>query len=210
MNRLLILSLIVAAACGGTDSSSSNPAKPALGATQMDRMGRAAVNTALTNPFGLVAGQTSNQTKDLYNANTDPTSWKTAFQANIQTHLAILDGIDGVCGNQLAAAATVSSTRYAGLAAVLADDQLYVRTDKTTCGLYLAAEADAVGLTTNNGDCGGRTPLEDTIKETYSLLVIGKPTGITDGLATTGSTGLGAEADGTPSASAFPFLAGPH
>jgi hypothetical protein len=210
MNRLLILSLIVAAACGGTDSSNGNPAKPALGATQMDRMGRAAVNTALTNPFGLVAGQTSNQTKDLYNAATDPSAWKTAFQANIQTHLAILDGIDGVCGNQLAAAATVTPTRYAGLAAVLADDQLYVRTDKTTCSLYLAAEADAVGLTTNNGDCGGRTPLEDTIKETYSLLVIGKPTGITDGLATNGSTGLGSESDGTPSATAFPFLAGPH
>ena len=212
MNRLLILSLIVAAACGGTDSNGNpaNPAKPTLGATQMDRMGRAAVNTALTNPFGLVTGQTSNQTKDLYNANTNPSAWKTAFQANIQTHLAILDGIDGVCGNQLAAAATVTPTRYAALAAVLADDQLYVRTDKTTCGLYLAAEADATGLTTNNGDCGGRTPLEDTIKETYSLLVIGKPTGITDGLPTSGSTGLGAEADGTPSATAFPFLAGPH
>jgi hypothetical protein len=210
MNRILILSLIAAAACGGTDSSNNNnPAKPALGATQVDRMGRAAVNTALTNPFGLVTGQTSNQTKDLYNANTNPSTWKASFQAQIQTHLAILDGIDGVCGNQLAAATAVTSSRYSALAGVLADDQLYVRTNSTTCGLYLAAEADAVGLTTNNGDCGGRTPLEDSIKETYSLLVIGKPTGITDGLAV-GASGFGAETDGTPSISAFPFLAGPH
>jgi hypothetical protein len=210
MKRILIVSLIAAAACGGTDNSNNgNPAKPALGATQVDRMGRAAVNTALTNPFGLLPNTTTDATKDAYNANTDPTSWKTSFQAEIAVHLAILDGIDGTCGNQLAAASTVSSTRYSALAGVLADDQLYVRTDKTTCGLYLAAEADAVGLTTNNGDCGGRTPLEDTIKETYSLLVIGKPTGITDGLAV-GASGLGAEADGTPSATAFPFLAAAH
>lgn len=204
MNRTILTGAAVAllAACGG----SSNPSKPALGATQVDRMGRAAVNTALTNPFGLVTGKSTDQSKDEYNAMKDPAGWSAAFKGEIQTHLAIFDGIDGNCGNQLAAAATASATRYAALAGVLADDRLYVRTDKTKCGLYLAAEADAVGLTTNNGDCGGRTPVEDTIKETYSLLVIGAPTGITDGLPTTGTTGLGADAEGGANATSFPFL----
>lgn len=202
MNRILIagIAALALAACGGT----SNPSKPSIGTHQIDRMGRAAVNTALTNPFGLVAGKTSDQSKDDYNAATDPTTWKSSFQGEIKTHLAIFDGIDGNCGNQLAAASTVDANRYAALAGVLADDRLYVRTDKTTCGLYLAAEADAVALTNGNGDCGGRTPVEDTIKETYSLLVIGAPSGITDGLPGH------ADADGNANATTFPFLGAPH
>ena len=207
MNRTILTgAFALLVACGG----SSNPSKPALGATQVDRMGRAAVNTALTNPFGLVPSKTTDQSKDDYNAAKDPASWGASFKGEIQTHLAIFDGIDGNCGNQLAAGATVDGTRYAGLATVLADDQLYVATDKTTCGLYLAVEADAVGLAPGNGDCGGRTPVEDTIKETYSLLVIGKPSGITDGLPTTGMTGFGADAEGGANAIAFPFLGPPN
>ena len=207
MNRLLVVvTLFAAAACG---SDNNNPAKPAVGKTQIDRMGRAAVNTALTNPFGLVPGKTSDQTKDEYNAASDPAGWKASFQPAIRTHLAILDGLDGTCGNQLAAAAPLDANRYAALAGVLADDRLYLRTDKTTCGLYLAAEADAVNLTQNNGDCGGRTPVEDTIKETYSLLLTGKPTGITDGLAV-GANGFGADQDGNPNATIFPFLGDPN
>jgi len=201
MKRLIAVAVFLAA-CGG------NPEKPRIGATQIDRMGRAAVNTALTNPFGLVAGKTTDQSKDEYNAASDPATW-TSFVPQIKTHLAILDGIDGNCGNQLAAGSTVDANRYAALAGVLADDRLYVRTDKISCDLYLAVEADAVKLTNGNGDCGGRTPLEDTIKETYSLLVIGAPTGITDGLPTA-SNGFGSEQDGTPNAATFPFLAAPH
>lgn len=199
MNRTFAIAMLAAAACGGT----STPSKPAIGATQVDRMGRAAVNTALTNPFGLVAGKTTDMSKDEYNAATDPATWTGSFQAEIQTHLAIFDGIDGNCGNQLAASTTLDAHRYAPLAGVLADDQLYVRTDKTTCALYLAAEADAVKLTNGNGDCGGRTPVEDTIKETYSLLVIGMPSGITDGIGAS-------DADGSPNAATFPFLGAPH
>ena len=104
----------------------------------------------------------------------------------------------------------MDANRYAGLAGVLADDQLYVRTDKTRCELYLAAEADAVKLTPGNGDCGGRTPVEDTIKETYSLLVVGAPTGITDGLPTNATTGFGADAEGGANAVTFPFLGPPN
>ena len=206
MNRTFLTgAFALLVACGG----SSNPSKPSLGATQVDRMGRAAVNTALTNPFGLVPGKTSDQSKDEYNAAKDPAAWGASFKGEIQTHLAILDGIDGNCGNQLVAAGKpLDASRYAALAGVLADDQLYVRTDKNTCGLYLAAEANFVGVT--NDDCGGRTPVEDTIKETYSLLVIGATHGITDGLPADATTGFGADAEGGANATAFPFLGPPN
>jgi len=222
MKNIACLFIVALTACGGGSSNSappvtppvtppaSNPPKPAIASTQVDRMGRPAVNTALTNPFGLVSGKTTAQSEDEYNANANPSTWATSFSAEIAANLAVFDGLDGTCGNQLAAGTTANATRYSALAGVIADDRLYVRTDKTTCALYLAAEADAVGLTTNNGDCGGRTPLEDTIKETYSLLVIGRPTGVTDGLPTNGTTGLGSEEDGFPSTTTFPFLNTAH
>jgi hypothetical protein len=224
MKNIAWLSLFALVACGGGSSSpgtpppvtpppvtppASNPPKPSVAATQVDRMGRPAVTTALINPFGLAPGKTSGQSKDEYNASATPSTWQASFAAEIQTSLAVFDGIDGVCGNQILAAPTLNANRYANLAAVLADDRLYVRTDKTTCALYLGAELDAVGATTS-GDCGGRTPVEDTIKETYSLLLIGRPTGVTDGLPTIGNTGLGAEGDGFPSATTFPFLTIAH
>jgi hypothetical protein len=196
MKRIAILAALLAA-CG-----TSNPSKPAIAATQIDRMGRAAVNTALTNPFGVVAGKTTDGAKDEYNASVSPAEWGTKFSAEIATNLAILDSLDGTCGNQLAAGATATAGRYGTLAGVLADDRLYVRTTSTTCGLYLALEADATGLTSNNGDCGGRTPLENTIDETYSLLAIGKPSGVTNGITVDG--------EGAASATAFPFLGNPN
>src|SRR5205823_5971237 len=67
------LALSLAAACGN-----SNPAAPVPGAL-IDRMGRAAVNTAVTNPFDLVAGSTVDTTKNAYNSNKDPSTWVTAF-----------------------------------------------------------------------------------------------------------------------------------
>jgi len=202
---MLPVAALLAIACG-----SSNPARPAISATQIDRMGRAGVNTALTDPFGVIPGMTADQAKDQYNAASDPAQWVSKFKGPIATHLAIYDFVSRCQGKQLAAGATVAAGRYDALAAVLADDQLYVRTSSSTCALYLAAEADATGLTSNNGDCGGRTPTEDTIKETLSLLFLGKPTGITDGLAV-GAGGLGADDDGNGvNATTFPFLGNPN
>lgn len=221
MKNIAWIFVVALAACGGSSSNNappvtppvtppaSNPPKPAIGTTQVDRMGRAAVNTALTNPFGTVSGKTTAQSEDEYNANNNPSTWATSFSAEMAANLAVFDGIDGTCGNQALAGATANATRYSTLAGVLADDRLYVRTDKTTCALYLGVELDAVGATTS-GDCGGRTPVEDTIKETYSLLVIGRPTGVTDGLPTNGTTGLGSEGDGFPSTTTFPFLNTAH
>jgi len=138
MNRPLILAALVSvlAACGSDNGNNNTPpAKPTLGATQIDRMGRAGVNTALTDPFDIVSGMTPNQVKDAYNALTDPSTWSPQFKKNISTNLAILDSLDTVCGNQLLAGPSAVAGRYDTLAGVLVDDRLYVRTDKTTCTL---------------------------------------------------------------------------
>ena len=205
MIRELSLTCVAATllACG---SDSNTPAKPALGA-QIDRMGRAAVNTALTNPFGLTpATQTPDQAKDAYNAEADPMKWATAFKTPISQNLALFDSLDTVCGNQFAATpaapAPAAAGRYDTLAGVLADDRLYLQTATGTCNVYLGLEAafvtsGAIGA----GDCGGRTPLENTIDETYSLLAIGAPGGVTNGITV--------KAGASASLTAFPFLAAP-
>jgi hypothetical protein len=202
MNRPLIFAalLSVLAACGSDNGNNNTPPKPTLGATQIDRMGRAGVNTALTDPFDIVSGMTPNQVKDAYNALTDPSTWSPHFKTNISTNLAILDSLDTVCGNQLLAGSSAVAGRYATLAGVLVDDRLYVRTDKTTCATYLGVEANAVGLT--NDDCGGRTPLYNTIDVTYSALAIGQFSGVTNGFTS--------DSEGSPNATTFPFLGSPN
>jgi hypothetical protein len=181
------------AACGSSDT----PPPPALG-TQIDRIGRAGVNTALVDPFNLnSAAKGANQ--DTYNAASNPSQWTAAFQGRIATNLAIFDGVDTVCGNQLLAGPAPTSGRYDTLASVLADDQLYVNTSSGTCTTYLGVEANAVGIA--NNDCGGRTPLYDTIDRTYSVLAIGALGGVTDG--------VDHDANGAASTSTFPFLLPP-
>src|SRR6185369_16750954 len=104
MNRYLMISLIAVTSLGCGDSgggadgggpdmaASSNPTPPTLGA-QIDRMGRPAINTALTNPFDIVAGMTVDQVKDAYNAEGAEAMWASKFAKNIATNLAILDGL---------------------------------------------------------------------------------------------------------------------
>jgi hypothetical protein len=195
---LTLLGVLALAACSSTPAP-SNPPAPTLGATITDRMGRAAVNTALTNPFDTVMGSSPNAVKDHYNSVSDSTMWSTLFQANIKSNLAILDSLDTVCGNQFIA--DLSASRYDTLASVLVDDQLYLNTASGTCQVYLGVEANAVNAIPNS-DCGGRTPLENTIDETYSLLAIGAPSGVTNGILS--------DADSSPSLSAFPFLGAPN
>ena len=193
-------------ACGGGDNGNGahTPPAPAVGADQIDRMGRAGVNTALTNPFFDPSMGNQQQmheaAQDEYNGATNPAQWAGMFSAEIAGNLAVLDGLDRVCGNQLLAGSSAAAGRYDALANVLADDQLYLNTASGTCQQYLAVEANAVGI--SNTDCGGRTPLEDTIDTTYSLLAAGALSGVTDG--------IDADADGTASLTAFPFLAQPN
>lgn len=199
MNRKITIlalgSVAALAACGG------NPSPPRIG-TQIDRMGRAGVNTALTDPFSTVPGQTSDQVKDNYNAASDPTTWVSSFVGGpvgnlIAGNLAILDALDGVCGNQPFARPgnPAPADRYRPLATVLADDQLYVNSASGTCSTYLAVE------TGNANDCGGRTPLENTIDVTYAVVA---------GPAVPVVNGITQDADGTASLTVFPFLANPN
>ena len=171
-----------------------DPLPPALG-PQIDRMGRAGVNTALTDPFDLNTTM-KGAVQDGYNAAATASQWGAAYGSRIAANLAILDSLDTVCGNQLLAGPAPVSGRYNTLASVLADDQIYVNSSSGTCSTYLAVEANAVGIT--NSDCGGRTPLVDTIDRTYSVLAIGALGGVTDGVAS--------DADGAASLTAFPFL----
>ncbi|HVY39684.1 MAG TPA: DUF4331 family protein, partial [Polyangia bacterium] len=188
-----------AGGAAGGGGAGGAPAVPALGA-QIDRMGRPAINTAITDPFDANA-TTHGMKQDMYNAATPSTagSFEPAFEAN----LAILDGLDQNCGNQFAADKTkTDATRYKPLADVLLDDQLYVDTSSGTCAVYLGVEANATGIIANT-DCGGRTISEDVIDESYSVLATGMTTGVTDGVNADDKM-----AQQTPVA--FPFLAPPN
>lgn len=204
---LLSASALVASCSGGGDNDDTpqDPAPPNINLNaQIDRMGRAGVNTATTAPFFRESIEEEkalhDEVSDAYNAASDPSEWGTLFAGRIAGNIAILDSLDTVCGNQLLAGDDVVAGRYAALAGVLADDQLYVNTASGACQQYLAVEGNAVGIT--NTDCGGRTPLEDTIDVTYSVLAIGALSGVTDGITK--------DADGTASISAFPYLDAPN
>jgi hypothetical protein len=175
-----------------------------VSSVQIDRMGRAGVNTALTNPFfreSVPAEELAHEAiLDAYNAASNPDQWATLFSSEIAANLAILDSLDTVCGNQLLAGPSPVAGRYDALPGILADDQLYVNASSGSCAQYLAVEANAVGIT--NNDCGGRTPLEDTIDTTYSVLAAGALSGVTDGVPVDG--------DGTASLTNFPFLDQPN
>jgi hypothetical protein len=195
------------------DMTSGFPAAPTLG-MQIDRMGRPAVNTALTDPFdiagvgGIPAGKTEDQVKDAYNSEGDQTKWAASFAPEIATNLAILDGADNVCGNGIAASSDQDAgNAYATPAALLADDELYVNTTKTTCNLYLGVEAAVLGVGAAAGDCGGRTPLENVIDESYTLIISGVNAYLGGSIITNGIT---AQAETAPSLTAFPFLSAPN
>ena len=218
MKRLLAIALCCAAplvagcdddTSGGTgaDMTASNP-QPKVG-TQIDRMGRPAVNTALTNPFGLVANTTTDMFKDAYNAESNPAMWASKFQTAMEANLAVLDSADTVCGNSVGVMGdgVDAGNRYSFIAGVLADDELYVNTASGTCGLYLANEAAALGLSAAAGDCGGRTPIEDVIDESYTLLTAGVAAYLGNMHAVTDGIDAG---DHTPSITDFPFLQAPN
>ena len=168
---------------GPSNSASSStgnnnfPAAPALGATQLDRMGRAAVNTALNETFVKTNGGVGpsddtmrDAAEDNYNATKDATQWGPTFRVTAATQLAVLDGLDGVCGNQ-AASCTDGKPNidcYGGLADILMNDRLWASTSYDTCNTYLGQEVKA--LTGMGNDCGGRRPVDDVIATTYTIL----------------------------------------
>jgi hypothetical protein len=167
----------------------ANP--PRLGA-RIDDAGRPAITAALIETFNPDLAVQSSE-RDRYNKATT----KTAFRATMEKSLAILDGLDNVCGNQLQPPG--DGPRYQALANVLVDDQLYVNSDKTG-SVYLGVEAEALGVVPD-GAGGGRVPGDDVIERSFSVLVAGTLKGIDDGVPAD---------DAVHSPDQFPFLAGPQ
>lgn len=202
----LLLAAAIAAWLPGCSDDDSAPAATATGPVlgpQIERMGRAAINTAVTDPFfreTVPAEQARHdENVDAYDEEDDVRRATVDFSPQFRTVLAIYDGVDQVCGNQLAAGPEEGPSRNGALALVLANDELYLNTDSGVCEQYLALELDFVG--NPNNDCGGRTPLQDTIDVSYSALVSGQTSGVDDGLT--------ADGDGVHSTSVFPFLDSP-
>lgn len=171
---------------GGGSGGGGIPAMPSLG-TQIDRLGRPAINTAANDTF--TDDATRNASENAYNLNGDPSSWANDHTAGIAGSIAILDALDGICGNQLLSCNDGSAGCYDGMAGVLADDRLRIKADASTCGVYLAVEADATGALPN-GDCGGRKPAYDVIETTYSLLSGIGLSGFDDTIGPSAATGI--------------------
>lgn len=205
-------SLIVLAACGSemdnnADNTTNpnspsqvsptpepNPERPALG-QQIDRAGRPAINAALNNTFN--GDKSAKDAAKVAYDQAAPSEWSD-YVDDFAASLAILDSLDTVCGNQLLADA--GPARYMTLANVLVDDQLYVNSNSGECGTYLGLEAEVVGaIPAGAGGCGGRTPADDVIERSYSVLAAGILAGIDDGVT---------EDDGIQTAD-FPFLGEP-
>jgi hypothetical protein len=182
---------------GGSGGATTHPPPPALG-VQIDRIGRPAINTALDHAFDGNT-TTAGAAKDAYNADSDPAQWVGNHAAELAQSLAILDALDGTCGNQLAYAAPPSATSYTALAGALADDRLWLNTAGTTCLQYLAVEVDALGVKTSS-DCGGRALAYDVVDTTYSVVASGALSGLGDGVST----------NDVPFLTTFPYLAPPH
>lgn len=191
---------LVLVACSSSSSTGGGgfPAPPAVG-TQIDRMGRPAVNTALNHTFDTDQAS-KDAAKDEYNANADMATWN-KYIPDFEANLAIFDALDTVCGNQIFADTTkTDATRYQTLATTLSDDRVWVNAAGASCTTYLAVEANATKIITNT-DCGGRKPSYEVIKLTYTLLATGK-VGIT---VTDGTTQVPAKTQ----IATFPYLAPP-
>jgi hypothetical protein len=186
------------------------PAAPAIGATQLDRMGRPAINTALNHAFD-TSSTAADAAKDAYNADKDKPSWPMTYTSALASSIGVFDSFDtGVCGNGIcetgetnvscAADCTTAgtldgcgnallygtptmTTSYNALAGLLANDALFLDTSRGTCSVYLAVELGVV-MSSAPTTCGGRAPQYDVIDATYSALASGIAGFSTDNLFT--------------------------
>jgi hypothetical protein len=213
--------------------------------TEIDRVGRPAINTALTDPFDTLnpndAGITVDAAKNLYNASftgptgiLNPTFGPTGdggFIPWIIGNLAVLDSLDGVCGNQAFCDPDAGSPAkdYGELATLLADDELYVDTttflgDTTSSGCgFLGAELEVsgylspTGMSASGESCGGRLPTEDVMDIEINALAgsnTGKGLGglLPDGgfAISNGITSKGGPVANQPNNTTPPFLGTPN
>jgi len=165
---------------------------------QLDRAGRPLTGNAL---LGTIAARNiSDQLKEQYNAATPSTA--SQFIPEIEKALGLYDSFDGQCGNQLLADAKAPpANKYRTLAALLADDRLWVNGESAVCTQLFAVElANLAGHDELRNDCGGRAPTYSAVNTYRSLLVSGVSVGVDDGLV---------RDDHEQSATQFPFLAPP-
>jgi len=216
----------------GSDAGGGFPAAPTLG-VQIDRLGRPAINTVLNHGFDPTAAAGS--AKDAYNQDGSPGGWQQAYTAQFAGNLAVLDTLDtGLvcvtgtcsprvpttagdgCGNQVlyndGVAGPPTPTSYITLAGLLAADELFLDTRKTTCDLgapghqnYLGVEFNVVTGLTNS--CGGRDPLNDVIDTSFTVLAVGIQGFATD-FTPVFKDNVGPHADVHDDT--FPFLGAPH
>lgn len=230
---LFAFSVAALAACGSNDNTNQDmgttpdPVKPAMATTQIERMGRPTINVAVTNPFDLDyttvgGGATRDQTRDMHSKDGNVQGWKAKWSPILAKTLALYDGVDTKCGNQLGACGAfggcpsvgyvAKTTDYDTLAGVLADDQLYVNTAKTDCSFYLGVEANVLAIPGTDGFCGGRIPMADVVDITYTAAVTGVsgfPVPPATAFMVTDGNVL-KDNEGTDSLSAFPFLSDPN
>lgn len=160
---------------------------------QVDRVGRTLTGNAL---LGLMNDAIdADQLKERYNR-AALKEWP-GFTAEIARGLARYDAFDGHCGNQWLADASTGPDRYARLAALLADDRLWVDSRFGRCDHAFAVE---LGTSQDLHDCGGRTPSIDTIDAFRALLIHGDSSDFSDGVS---------RDKPMPSSTRFPFLAKP-
>lgn len=163
---------------------------------QLDRMGRPLTENALLATLG--PAERANALKERFNATT-PAAFE-EFVPEVEQGLAVYDGFDASCGDQLLADRSGSpARRYRKLARVLADDRLWVNSATASCEQFFAVELAALaGRKDLANDCGGRTLMDDSLDVYRSLLVNGTTHGIEDGVA---------HDDQQHSSTEFPFLA---
>jgi hypothetical protein len=153
-------------------------------------MGRVLTGNALIGTFDSEAA--SDARKQQYNR-APPDAWA-MFAPDLAEMLAIYDGFDGQCGNQWLASRNADAGRYVRLAMLLADDRIWIDSRRGRCGALFAIELR------NQRECGGRNPELDAVDVFRSLLVLGRSSGIDDGVV---------QDEHHPPVTTFPFLAPP-
>jgi hypothetical protein len=166
---------------------------------QLDRVGRPLTGNALLATLG--PQDVSDRLKEQYNRATPATSAR--FAPEIEKSLGLYDGLDGKCGNQLLANKEAPATaRYHALAALLADDRLWVNGASSVCTQLLAVErAHLAGQSALSDDCGGRALSYSAANVYRSLLADGTIVSVDDGVN---------RDEREHSGTVFPFLAAPN
>src|SRR5262249_32212433 len=134
--------------------------------------------------------------------------WTGTYTSRFAGNLALLDGADAVCGNQLGAGPDPNNRdRYDRLAQAFADDALVLDTAAPASRTYLAIERRALGDKVD-GDVGGRSPAMDVVAPTYTLIIAGPAARKDDGRFRI-DDGLASRGDAASTTRPFPYLDGP-